>query len=110
MAGREPLGEETLLRKNIAMNVSIFMLLMGIALFSWGSLEPLGAADVKDTALNQPRGGLLLYADVGHDKDKAEKVEDHTEEEEGHRHPLNWLFRLPPGDTAEGRKIFVKFE
>ena len=92
------------------MNVSVFMLLTGIALFSWGSLDRLGATDVKDTALNQPLGGLLLYADTGHDKGKAEKMQDHNEAEEGHRHPQNWLFRLPPGDATEGRQIFVKFE
>ena len=49
-----------------------------------------------------------LYADAGHDE--KGKVKKTQESEDGHHHPENWLFTMPPGDIAEGRKTFVKFD
>ena len=49
-------------------------------------------------------------ADAGHDEKKETRKEDTEGDEEGHRHPENWQFRLPAGDPAEGRKAFVKYE
>lgn len=49
-----------------------------------------------------------IHADAGHDeKGKVKKIQ---ESEDGHHHPENWQFTLPPGDIAEGRKTFVKFD
>ncbi len=49
-----------------------------------------------------------LYADAGHDE--KGKVKKKQESEDGHHHPENWQFTMPPGDIAEGRKTFVKFD
>ena len=49
-----------------------------------------------------------LSADVGHDE--KGKVKKKQETEDGHHHPENWQFTLPPGDIVEGRKTFVKFD
>jgi hypothetical protein len=50
-----------------------------------------------------------VYGDEGHGKET--KVEKKNEsEKEGHHHPENWLFKLPEGNRANGRKAFLKFD
>ena len=49
-----------------------------------------------------------LHADAGHEEQG--KVTKKQDGDEGHHHPENWQFKLPPGEIAEGRKTFVKFD
>ena len=52
----------------------------------------------------------LLWSDGKGDHHGKAEQKGKVEKEEGHHHPENWLFRVPAGNIAQGRKAFAKFD